>query len=30
MRPEEWEVDEGIQNLGTALGQDPDGESEQQ
>lgn len=24
MRPEEWEVDEGVQNLGDSMGQDPE------
>lgn len=30
MRPGEWEVDEGVQNPGDSMGQDPDRESEQQ
>lgn len=30
MKPEEWEVDEGVQKLEDSMGQDPDREAEQQ
>lgn len=30
MKPEEWEVDEGVQKLEDSMGQDPDREAKQQ